>query len=143
MTQVIIYTDPADNSLAVCVPTGAQPIESVRSKDIPNGVISEIVDGSRLPSDRLFRNAWTWPGVGQAVVEDLAKSKVIALDSIKRTALFASARAEELEAIFETPVHSSANIRQAYQECKGTINSASTIEELKHCLNNFTTTYSV
>jgi hypothetical protein len=58
MDKVIIFTDN-NGGLAICVPTGALPIEEVQVKDIPAGVQSYIVAKDSLPqSDFDFRNAW-------------------------------------------------------------------------------------
>ena len=58
MNNVIIFTD-SDGNLAICVPSGALPIEEVQVKDIPAGVQSYIVSMDALPqADFDFRNAW-------------------------------------------------------------------------------------
>lgn len=58
MNNVIIFTD-SDGNLAICVPSGALPIEEVQAKDIPAGVQSYIVSLDALPqADFDFRNAW-------------------------------------------------------------------------------------
>ena len=141
MTQKIIYQK--DNTVYVITPADGVDIYS-QTKHVPEGCDYEIVIRSqRLPADKTFRDAWTWDGVGASVVENLERSRVIAIDNIKRAAVLASAKAAELEAIFEAPVHSSANIRQAYQSCKDTLTAATTVDELKTCMNSFTTTYEV
>ena len=60
MTQRIIYpTD--DGGVAVIVPADCGlTIEQIAAKDVPAGKPFEIVDVSEIPSDRTFRNAWTW-----------------------------------------------------------------------------------
>ena len=35
-------------------------IEEIQAKDIPAGKTSYIVDKSNVPTDRSFRNAWTY-----------------------------------------------------------------------------------
>ena len=35
-------------------------IEEIQAKDVPSGKTSYIVDKSEVPTDRSFRNAWTF-----------------------------------------------------------------------------------
>jgi hypothetical protein len=61
MNQRIIYpTD--DGGVAVIVPSSncGLTIEQIAAKDVPAGKPYEIVDADDIPSDRTFRNAWTW-----------------------------------------------------------------------------------
>jgi hypothetical protein len=60
MNQRIIY--PADDGgVAVIVPADCGlTIEEIAAKDVPAGKPYQIVDVSDIPSDRTFRNAWTW-----------------------------------------------------------------------------------
>lgn len=60
MNQRIIYpTD--DGGVAVIVPADCGlTIEQIAAKDVPAGKPFEIVDVSEIPSDRTFRDAWTW-----------------------------------------------------------------------------------
>jgi hypothetical protein len=61
MNQRIIYpTD--DGGVAVIVPSSncGLTIEQIAAKDVPAGKPYEIVDAADIPSDRTFRNAWTW-----------------------------------------------------------------------------------
>ena len=57
----IIYT--ADNGqVCVLVPSDncGLTIEQIRDKDVPSGKTATIVDKSAVPSDRSFRDAWTF-----------------------------------------------------------------------------------
>jgi hypothetical protein len=61
MNQRIIYpTD--DGGVAVITPSPnclkEHTIEEIAAKDVPAGKPYKIVDGSDIPSDRTFRNAW-------------------------------------------------------------------------------------
>ena len=56
MNQRIIYTQD-DGTVAVIVP--ADTIKACM-KDIPTGKEYHIVEDSEIPTDRTFRNAWTW-----------------------------------------------------------------------------------
>jgi hypothetical protein len=60
MTQRIIYpTD--DGGLAIIVPADCGlTIEEIAAKDVPEGKEYHIVDASEIPTDRTFRDAWTW-----------------------------------------------------------------------------------
>ena len=57
----IIYIQ--DNGVvAVIIPTDncGLTIEEIQEKDVPPGKVSYIVDKSEVPTDRSFRNAWTY-----------------------------------------------------------------------------------
>ena len=63
MNQRIIYpTD--DGGVAVLIPTdeylATHSIEELAAKDVPEGTPYQIVDMADVPSDRTFRNAWTY-----------------------------------------------------------------------------------
>ena len=57
----IIYIDD-DGSVAVIIPSDNCSLtgEEIQAKDVPSGKTSYIVDASEVPSDRSFRNAWTY-----------------------------------------------------------------------------------
>ena len=57
----VIYTQ--DNGVvAVIVPSDNTKltVEEIQAKDVPAGKVSYIVDKSEVPTDRSFRNAWTY-----------------------------------------------------------------------------------
>jgi len=60
MTQLIIY--PNDNGgVAIIIPADCGlTIEQIADKDVPAGKPYKIVDGSDIPTDRTFRNAWEY-----------------------------------------------------------------------------------
>lgn len=61
MNQRIIY--PNDNGgVSIIVPASecGLTIEEIATKDVPEGKPYKIVDGSDIPSDRTFRNAWEY-----------------------------------------------------------------------------------
>jgi len=64
----IIYQEADGN---VCVITPAANCEltdaQTAAKDVPTGLAYKIVDDSVVPSDRVFRNAWT---VDEATLTD-------------------------------------------------------------------------
>jgi len=49
---VVAVITPSDN----CGLT----IEQIQAKDVPSGKTSYIIDKSEVPTDRSFRNAWTY-----------------------------------------------------------------------------------
>ena len=57
----IIYTND-DGQVCVVVPSDncGLTVEQIRDKDVPSGKTATIVDKSAVPSDRTFRNAWTF-----------------------------------------------------------------------------------
>ena len=56
MNQRIVYTQD-DETVAVIVP--AVSVE-LALKDVPTGKEYHIVDVTDIPTDRTFRDAWTW-----------------------------------------------------------------------------------
>jgi hypothetical protein len=63
MNQRIIY--PTDEGgVAIIIPApeymADHTIEELAAKDVPAGKPFKIVDVSDIPTDRTFRNAWTW-----------------------------------------------------------------------------------
>jgi hypothetical protein len=59
----IIYKTE-EGGVAVLIPTPEylqdHTIEELAAKDVPEGAVFEIVEDSDVPSDRTFREAWTW-----------------------------------------------------------------------------------
>ena len=60
ITKAIVYTD--SKGLHVIRPAKAcdLTIEEIQAKDVPDGMTSYIIDVSDLPTDRTFRDAWTY-----------------------------------------------------------------------------------
>jgi hypothetical protein len=63
MNQRIIYPN-LEGGVSVIIPTPealeTMTIEEIAIKDVPQGLSYKIIDVSELPSDRTFRNAWSW-----------------------------------------------------------------------------------
>jgi len=63
MNKLIVYTQD-DGTVAVIIPTPealeTMTIEEIATKDVPTGKAYNIVEDSEVPSDRTFRDAWTW-----------------------------------------------------------------------------------
>ncbi len=56
MNQRIVYTNN-DGTVAVIVPAASVELAL---KDVPTGKEYHIVDVADIPTDRTFRDAWTW-----------------------------------------------------------------------------------
>ena len=61
MNKRIVYTQD-NGTVAVIVPTDecGLTVEQIAIKDVPTGKEHHIVDVADIPSDRTFRDAWTW-----------------------------------------------------------------------------------
>ena len=64
----------SDGTLSIIHPVDGE-IETAK-KSLPSGVNFEVIEDSKIPTDRTFRNAWTIEGT--SIKEDLTKSKTIA-----------------------------------------------------------------
>ena len=60
MNKRIIYQND-EGGLSIIVPAECGlTIEEIAAKDVPTGKEYHIVEVSEIPTDRTFRNAWTW-----------------------------------------------------------------------------------
>lgn len=60
MNKRIIYQND-DGGISIIVPADCGlTIEEIAAKDVPTGKAYNIVDVSEIPTDRTFRDAWTW-----------------------------------------------------------------------------------
>ena len=60
MNKRIVYKND-DNTISIIVPADCGlTIEEIAAKDVPTGKEYHIVDVADIPTDRTFRNAWTW-----------------------------------------------------------------------------------
>ena len=55
----IIYPDD-EGGICVLIPTGEMPFEDVCKKDVPAGKTSYIINATDVPTDKSFRDAWTY-----------------------------------------------------------------------------------
>jgi len=57
----IIYIQD-DGIVAIVVPSDncGLTVKEIQAKDVPSGKTSYIIDATDVPSDRTFRNAWTY-----------------------------------------------------------------------------------
>jgi len=61
MNERIIYeTEEGGVAVIIPAPECGLTIEEIAAKDVPEGVNYHIVDVSEVPSDRTFREAWSW-----------------------------------------------------------------------------------
>ena len=62
--QMRIIYETEEGGVAVIIPSPNylqdHTIEELAAKDVPEGANHEIVEDSDVPSDRTFREAWTW-----------------------------------------------------------------------------------
>ena len=60
MNKRIVYQND-EGGISIIVPAECGlTIEEIAAKDVPTGKAYNIVDVSEIPTDRTFRNAWTW-----------------------------------------------------------------------------------
>ena len=61
MNSRIIYPND-DGGVSVIVPAAecGLTIEEIAAKDVPAGKPYKIVDVADIPTERIFRNAWSW-----------------------------------------------------------------------------------
>ena len=57
----IVYMQD-DGTVAVMGPTDncGLTVAQIQAKDVPDGKTSYIIDATEVPTDRSFRNAWTY-----------------------------------------------------------------------------------
>ena len=83
MSQKIVYENP-DGSISIVHPVPGIGVTSIISSTVPSGAPYEIIDETALPTDRLFRGAWTATGIGSTdattITEDLTVAGEIAHD---------------------------------------------------------------
>ena len=58
--RIIFETD--EGGIAIMIPSDncGLTLEQIRAKGVPSGKTSYIVDKSEVPTDRSFRDAWTY-----------------------------------------------------------------------------------
>ena len=59
-TKRVVYSD--SEGLKIIWPMADCPltVEEIQAKDVPDGETSYIIDESDVPTDRTFRDAWTY-----------------------------------------------------------------------------------
>ena len=60
MGKRIVYQND-EGGISIIVPADCGlTVEEIAAKDVPTGKAYNIVDVSEIPTDRTFRDAWTW-----------------------------------------------------------------------------------
>jgi hypothetical protein len=60
MNKRIVYQND-EGGISIIVPADCGlTIEEIAAKDVPQGKEYHIIDASEIPTDRTFRDAWTW-----------------------------------------------------------------------------------
>lgn len=137
MNQVIIYEE--ENTMKVCIPSENMPIQDVIKKDIPKDVACYVIDKSKIPTDRTFRNAWTLSGGNVSI--DIAKAKEIAKNIVraKRKPMLENLDVEYMKAIEKKDqlmADSIALQKQALRDITQNADSINTVENLKSWINS-------
>jgi len=57
----IVYLEE-DGSISIVCPSDntSLTVEQIQAKDVPDGLTSYIIDKDDVPTDRSFRDAWTY-----------------------------------------------------------------------------------
>jgi hypothetical protein len=58
--RIIYPNDQSGVTILTPSPNWRGTLEELAAKDVPAGKPYKIVDGSEIPSDRTFRNAWEY-----------------------------------------------------------------------------------
>lgn len=131
MTKVIIYKNPNDTNVVVCIPTGEIPIEEVQKKDTPPGSI--IVDYDELPKEEEFFNAWELNNGVVGVNLDKAKEIMRTELRIKRKPLL-----EEQDVLYMRATEAGQDTtaivaeKQRLRDLTGLVDVATTLDELRN-----------
>jgi hypothetical protein len=59
-SRIIFPNDEGGVAIIVPAPECGLTIEEIAAKDVPTGKPYKIVDVADIPTDRTFRNAWSW-----------------------------------------------------------------------------------
>jgi hypothetical protein len=134
--QRIIYSQP-DGTVAVIIP--AESVE-LALKDVPEGVLYEIVSTDDVPADRTFRGAWV---MGDCCVEhDIDRCRAIGHDMrrAKRAEEFAphdEVIAKQIPGADAAAAEEARQeIRDRYAGIQAAIDAAATPDEIKAALES-------
>ena len=127
----LIYSKP-DGGVAVVIPASGVATGALAAKTVPDGAEYQLVTRDFVfPVDRIFRNAWTWAGFNQPILEDLEKSKMIASAAVKTSTLEAAKKAADAAFFNEPAALSEEEIKGACSDCMADINAAEDPYEVK------------
>lgn len=124
-----------DGGVAFLIPAPECPLtlEEIIAKDVPQGATATVVHMDDMPTDRTFRNAWTFsPGVGFG--HDLAKAKEMA-HGYRRAGRQKEIEPYDIPATIPSMAAGAeaqrAAIRAKYETMQSNIDAATSVEELK------------
>ena len=127
----IIYSKP-DGGVSVVLPTSGVATEALAAKTVPAGAEYQIVSRDLVfPVDRIFRDAWTWEGENKPILENLEKSKLIAIEAIKDATRLTAKKAADAAFFDEPAALSEEEIKGACSDCMADINAAEDPYEVK------------
>jgi hypothetical protein len=123
---IVAITRPTEEALALMT------IEQIAAKDVPAGVLFEIVDDSAIPADRTFRNAWEHSN--SAIDINMPKAQIIAHDK-RRAARSVEFAPLDIKATIPSEAANAEAARQVvrdkYSAIQLNIDSAINVSELK------------
>jgi len=133
----IIYQNQ-EGGVAIIHPTGELSIEETAAKDVPHGVLYDIVEDDAIPSDRTFRNAWV---MGDCCIEhDLDKCKALG-HTMRRAKRAKEFKPYDNIIALQIPGADAVKAEEARQEIRdkyaaiqGAIDGAATPEDIKAAL---------
>ena len=134
----IIYETP-EGGVAVVTPAPGKTVNQIVSNVVPSGANYSIVEDSVIPTNRRFRNAWQKSGT--TVVVDVTKAKLIAVESLRNTALNVIKQCQEKTELGEAVVYTKQVLLAAYQTALSTLQSKQTISDIEYCVDQFSTVY--
>lgn len=86
MTKKIVFKKE-DGTCGIITPSPkallGTTINSIAKKDVPLGLEYRIVDDIHIPSDRVFRNAWTDDNDTLTIDIDMPKARIIHMDNLR------------------------------------------------------------
>lgn len=131
----IIFTRPEDGGVVIVVPASGTATDALATKTVPSGVEYQIVqdDGIVFPTDRLFRDAWTWEGKDKPIFENLESSKAIAI-AVMRDQTIADTKAVAEASFFGDAVNlDEASVKALYTSTEAEVVACTDVYSLK-CL---------
>ena len=130
----IIFTRPEDGGVSVVMPNGGTATEALAAKTVPSGVEYQIINNEMvLPTDRLFRNAWTWEGKNKPVLENLESSKAIAIAAMRDQTIADTKAAAEAAFFGDATNLDEANVKALYTSTEAEVVACEDVYGLK-CL---------
>lgn len=132
--QVIVWTQP-NGLLAVCIPTGHVPIETVIAKDVPREAAHRIVDTSAFPLalDDVMFDAVRQTDTGGFTV-DIEAARALVLARVNQAAIAESRRRADNTATGVPNVPDDATWLANLEASRAAVAAAGTIDALRTLL---------